>query len=483
MNARYLNELEKQLQRLEAKKCDFLTELDRIETEIKCVKAEHGRLINHSADIYRLPNEILVYIFKTGQCEIGPGKKFEVLVSHVSSHWRAVALASPSLWTNISRTMSPNCTGKLGVEVYLERSKACPLDISFHLDSSEEADDATLISLIVAHVGRWRQVFIHLLDNNSYERILQGIRHSSAPLLEHFSLSPYTPFEVHSNDNPQIFTGGAPRLTFVRLTGINIHHMQPPFGAVTTLHLEDLRTEMFVDYVQFSDIIHSSPVLVNLSLYGLVINNWPMGFQPPLPIPTLRSLRVQGSSELVYNLMSGISAPHLDSLFVADCADDEGTTRPWDIAPDRYPTPPKFPHLRTLTFTDCYLPSETCRKVFRAFPTITHFALLGSFSIDILKALGDDCTLPSDLPWAELHTLTLEKLESAQEHLLCTSVLAGRKQLGRPITTLRLESQLKLKLKRRGKLEWVEKVVEVVKWSGLERWPPGLDFEDVHDPF
>jgi hypothetical protein len=483
-----LEELEGQLDSLYGKKTELLAEIADIDTKIKRVKAEHGRVTNCSAEIYRLPNEILCYIFEIGKAlSNSPGKyppvtfsrdsKFEVLVSHVSSHWRAVALGCPALWSNIRGWMAPSRILE-EFETYLERSKGYPLDVTFSFDSAlpQSEREMALISLISAHVGRWRNVCLDMEFLPTYLMVLASIHKHSAPLLQYFSICPFSDPPANSDDpHGPIFTGGAPNLKHLRLSGSALSILQPPLGAVTTLHLEYPNKDWSMTYTRFNDIISSSHLLENLSMYGIVITEWPTGLRT-LSIPSLRSLRMQGTADFVYALTSAIAAPYLDSLVVAECTDDD-TTHPWDPIPFlESPEVPKFPRLRTLTFKDCYLTSWTSQNVFHALPTITHFALLGSFGVETLKALGDDCTQPSELPWPGLHTLTIERLETAQESLLCSTVLAGRKQLGRPIGTLRLESQLRAKLRRKGKLEWLEKVVKVVKWSTMEAWPPGSDF-------
>jgi F-box-like len=486
-----LNKLERRLHDLHERKSYLMAEVANVESEILQVQAEHGRLANQSTAIYRLPNEMLSYIFElcrndaiveratTGRT--GRVGKVEVNMSHVSSHWRAVAISSPSLWSNLGLSDDSK------LKVYLERSKGYPLDITFqfaHIAPMYESEIAH-ITLICAHIDRWRHVFLELGHDQSLSFILQHIRKSSAPLLQHFSMCPFSSnIDFSHPEEPgasQIFMGGAPKLTFVRLVGAALYVSKPPLSAMTTLHLDDVvgGGNLSLDYATFSKIINASPSLLNLSIMLGTID-WPTDGQLALSIPTLRSLRIYGSAALIYVLSSALSAPNLKSLVAADCTDDIAELL-WGNMNQPADTPtPKFFHLTSLTFIDCYL--QSCRSIFYALPAVTHFSLLGTSNMATLKAIGDDFT-SSALPWPNLHTLTIERLETAQESLLCTGVISGRKLQGHPISKLRLDNLLRSKFKRRGKLEWLEQMVEVEKWSTREPWPPGLDFLDEDDPF
>jgi hypothetical protein len=142
---------------------------------------------------------------------------------------------------------------------------------------------------------------------------------------------------------------------------------------------------------------------------------------------------------------------------------------------------PKFPRLDTITLTDCFFTDTNCQNLYRIFPNITRLSLLGNSNPEILRTLSDDgqCLSRADLPLQELRTLSIENLDTAQESLLCRNVLAARKQLACPITVLHLHAALRIKLRRKGHLEWIETVVSVKSWSP-ERWPPGADVPDLH---
>ena len=487
------------LQSLEQRRSRLIEEFDAVELSIAYARAEYARLTNQSASIARLPYEVLAHIFmmgaqdyvKDGVLRASRAPGFEVLVSHVTSHWRDVAVHSPSLWTYVYNSSWKEWDGEVDrISVYLERSMACPIDITFFLsdDLYTESGGDKLLSMINEHIVRWRRVFLQLFHRNNMATLVSSIRHAFAPSLEHFSLchckEPRYPDQTHNYD-PRVFTGGAPSLTFLRLSGNAVMDSQPPLSALTTLHLEaNVDLDISIPYPHFCELITAAPSLLNLSLDGVLVLSFPPYGSHTLKIPALRSLRVRVIATTLHELFSAIEAPQLESLVIADCCEDDydiQTTSGFQFL--QFPSStPKFPILHSLTLSDCHLLFASCRALFLNLPSVAHLTLLGSFDIDILKEL-EGVMFSSDLPWTQLHTLTIECLDTLQESLLCTRVLTGRLQRGHPVAMLRLENQLRSKFKRRGRLECLERVVAVEKWSGAEPWPPGLDFVDENDVF
>jgi hypothetical protein len=144
---------------------------------------------------------------------------------------------------------------------------------------------------------------------------------------------------------------------------------------------------------------------------------------------------------------------------------------------------PKFPRLDAITLIDCFFTDTNCQCLYRIFPNTTRLSLLGQSNPEILRTLSDDdgrCSSRADLPLQELRTLSIENLDTAQEFLLCRTVLAARKQLACPISALRLDAALRTKLRRKGHLDWIKTVVMSIESRLPERWPPGADVPDMH---
>ncbi|TFK67962.1 hypothetical protein BDN72DRAFT_898555 [Pluteus cervinus] len=105
-----------------------------IDAEILALKDSIQALLafrNTFTPVYRLPPEILTRVFCFVQkayknySSIGDSPFKWLILTHVSQHWRNVALKSPSLWSSISYFYPKHI-----LEEFLQRSKAAPLDVS-----------------------------------------------------------------------------------------------------------------------------------------------------------------------------------------------------------------------------------------------------------------------------------------------------------------------------------------------------------------
>jgi hypothetical protein len=85
---------------------------------------------NRNGGIESLPTEILIAIFIAGisRRDNWSTALFPKRLSHVSRRWRNIALDTSSLWTHVSihAAVPPRPEW---LEVVLERSKACPIDL------------------------------------------------------------------------------------------------------------------------------------------------------------------------------------------------------------------------------------------------------------------------------------------------------------------------------------------------------------------
>ncbi|OBZ72024.1 hypothetical protein A0H81_07371 [Grifola frondosa] len=177
--------------------------------------------------------------------ERGSALNFEVLISHVCRRWRAVALETPSLWTqlNFSRQLP-----YLRSRAYIQRSRKLPLTILMDfidkgacliLDSDHKAGPplaaaaiTAAIELLRPHVARWRDFKLMVSDYEVMYIALQLLGNiGPAPQLEVFCLYHY---------------GGA-------LVGLELEY-----------HTLDVRPT----FVDFMNILRASPDLEHLTLRG-----------------------------------------------------------------------------------------------------------------------------------------------------------------------------------------------------------------------
>jgi hypothetical protein len=461
-----------------------------------------GPLSHHNAPILLLPNEVLVLIFGWGQqiCDSSNFSfpyshfesdadsvaadsepeslpSFEVIISHVTSHWRHVAVNASCLWNKIY-VSSRSSLDKL--RTYLERSQTCPL----HLRVVLHENIITNLALLTPHVNRWR-TFSTISNNGARNDAVWAYLHDlAAPELVHVSIhinaSKHLELMPNIVDNPfpQIFTGGAPALSFVRLGCHAMSFFRPPLTSITTLHL-DQTAHLSMSYAQFCRIITSSPALTNLSIYGDMIGMqpWPLTANS-LDMPALRSLRICGIGGHVYSgLLLNISAPGLESLVLKDVQHHD-LDRLWD-----FPQVPKFPALHSLTFCDFECTESMYRKFFHAFPAITHFTSLNSslYTPRALKLIGGlGMEVGARLPWPRLHTLTM--LFDFDDEASLVTMVTTRIHLEHPIAKLRLGMAGERNKPRAVRLaQWLRERLHVEGFSGVDPWPGGLQYVDEDD--
>ena len=130
----------------------------------------------NKAGVASVPNEILSAIFEAG-CHLPPRPQpsdsssetdeweppFEILVSHVTRHWRNVAVSTPSLWTQIYIAEQHECLD--AAAAYLTRSRCLPLDIEVEMGRPHARSrwlpklpsTCSIIETLTPHVGRCRR--------------------------------------------------------------------------------------------------------------------------------------------------------------------------------------------------------------------------------------------------------------------------------------------------------------------------------------
>ena len=149
-----------------------------------------------TAPIDRCPVDILCTIFRhcfafPALASGEPCVKLELdsdlaTIIRVCQKWRKLALNAPHLWTCIKL----NDLASVGrAEVYVQRSRALPLDVVFLADTDKNADDI-IKNFVVPHVGRLRYLAIVATVESLVKLpdLLEPLKTLSAPRLEYLFL-------------------------------------------------------------------------------------------------------------------------------------------------------------------------------------------------------------------------------------------------------------------------------------------------------
>lgn len=238
---------------------------------------------------HRLPNELLSYIFLLVAHDSTEAPLFPSTLSHVSSQWREVALATGGLWTRIVMSFPITAQQISSCKAYLSRSGVYPLDILLDLrdpawDWEEEShkfrwqDMEPLIRIFLDHVGRWKK--IELLTD-TWAPIFTFLWYTrqvdSAPMLQTISLSRCNAyfasrgqtFQPTALRQPiQLFAGVLESLRTVSLVGVHVNWAQSSLRNLSSLELKYHASDVMPTLDQFRGILASCPGLLRLSIIG-----------------------------------------------------------------------------------------------------------------------------------------------------------------------------------------------------------------------
>ncbi|KAF7375966.1 hypothetical protein MSAN_00011200 [Mycena sanguinolenta] len=293
--------------------------------------SEESTLVDCDAicHIQRLPDPVLGAIFALSKDAVEkepPPRRavrpVERVVSQVAVRWRVVALGLPELWSSVDARVRPDHQRTL-LEWYLTHAENRPLDVSISLSQENwDTEGKEILRMVLAEVRRLRRLAIRTDFLAGDTAVREACQYVCAPVLEHLSLislevprSRRDPGDyIYDEDfGTMVFTRGLPRLAVLRL-----QHLEgaayPPLDSVTTLHLEEYHCPPMA-HTRLSALIRAMPALVNLSLYGCVVANWPM--EGALYVPHLRALRcaLRGGER---RMLDALNAPVLEELTLKD---------------------------------------------------------------------------------------------------------------------------------------------------------------------
>ncbi|RXW16123.1 hypothetical protein EST38_g9734 [Candolleomyces aberdarensis] len=321
---------------LEAKLARLIQEVEQVEQEITETQSQYGKLFNSESILVKLPNEMLSMIFHLVQQanrinDMPQNPIAEVVISHVCSHWRSLALSLPSLWSVFRYEGQGSPRVPLDrFEAYLERSQKHPLDLWFCFTDIGEGwpEQLDMLNLIPPHLDHCRRLYILSDRDCPLDDLCCDLTEVSAPMLEVFAMCPdknlpLIPMDTEpSRWNPNLFSLGAPVLKYVRLDGTSVLNIHPPLDSIAHLRLEE-RQECSLDSIEFNastlDYIFSLPKLQTLSIFGSFFEIDVEGYQQQTATIEARSLKhfrcgnsLLGPVHLYF--LAHVSAPVLETI-------------------------------------------------------------------------------------------------------------------------------------------------------------------------
>ncbi|TFK65473.1 hypothetical protein BDN72DRAFT_845535 [Pluteus cervinus] len=284
----------------------------KIDQEVKILQESIRALRafrNTFTPICRIPPEVLTRIFSFARrlpghdLYFGKTKNLDwIFLTHVSQHWRNVALGCPSLWSHISSDYP-----KPVVKEWLRRSKAAPLTVKLH--------NIKNAAFVGESLSRIRELTVHI-SASSWDELASRLS-SPAPLLEYLSVSTVrvNHRQPPSNISNNMFEGNVPRLRRLKLTDCSIDINSSLLADLTVLELCNPPQKLSV-----KDIIATlSRVsrLTSLKLSDVLEEGTPSVSSPldVVTLPSLESIYVKGRSFIQdLDIVSHLSFPETSTL-------------------------------------------------------------------------------------------------------------------------------------------------------------------------
>ncbi|KAJ3984735.1 hypothetical protein F5890DRAFT_1267871 [Lentinula detonsa] len=298
--------------------------------------------------------------------EITELSSFELRVSHVSKHWRTVALGTGQLWSDI--VIQPGYSSERA-EAYFARSNRCLLNVQLR-DCPDTASTKKILDLLFQDSVRWRTCIIEAgLDSLTMTEIVS----LAVPNLEEIEINVQPPNRARRSDESwqgrPVLNGGSPRLKVANLHGFAVHFARPPLSNVTHLEL-DYRGRLPLDYGKFKEMLTNAPSLVDFSINGELIDALPHNSHSgSVVLPNLLRLCISSLYGQVYSrILLTVKAPQLQSLVLEGAQNsdlDPFLEAPYDLL-----------HLRSFSLCGSTFSPSKLNKVYASFPSLEEMVMM-----------------------------------------------------------------------------------------------------------
>ncbi|KAG1733645.1 uncharacterized protein EDB91DRAFT_635901 [Suillus paluster] len=437
-------------QRIHALQCSQV-ELSR---SIRDLQVRAARIQNQKAPVSRIPSDVLSIIFDecrqlnppwSGILYLFRQSPIEVRLSHVSSHWREVALTLPSLWSSIH---FPFAHKEDSLAEYLKRSEGSLLDMYIGPWTQHPQIDRAVTNIILPHLPRFRQL---VLDSNSREALaslLEKFRDVSAPALKRLRVMCRGPMSTAGPiASASLFTQGAPLLSDVRLDSVAVIL---PRTKAKTLHFCPLPGPPFpLTHEGLFQAVSSFKSLHTLHLKSAIELNSPTPISL-INLPSLKELAVHGLAvSKGLRIFDIISAPNIKNLYLVDM-NWFAVSAIHKFMIQSYPD--AFQSLRVLRYIRCGFNEDMDIHFLRATPGISELLIpvdKTNYLIRMLVNSDKQAAIHGCKPlWPKLRTIILHTPEYSAQPAgapdnepsptmnLLQQLVTGRKVLGRPMSKL-----------------------------------------------
>jgi hypothetical protein len=373
-----------------------------------------GWLARAPRPIELLPFDILSEVFQLAADEeraCFTPQPLPLAVSHVSRHWRSVALSSAGLWTLVSLELHGDAFGarKMGMLTkWLSRSQEWPLRLGINSQCTAPLSDLLILAAVLSpHLQRCRTISLLFAgDHSLLVKLKLFALRTTLPNLEELSLYSYTegPHIPHLSFD-LILSGRFPRLGQLTMAYACV---TMPIRPLITPSLTSLIVTLTPAWSLggISNILTSCPWLVKLSFDGLWLKNIQFGIAfATVELLKLEDMSLSGNARTVSNVLAMVKSPNLRRLLVA--THDQSDEMP----PASFRVRGPLKSLLSLSLEASTLTDRQLLSILRAAPNLTSLALGLSTSTNlVLKALASNSNAMPKMLHLKLFTIS-ERLD------------------------------------------------------------------------
>jgi hypothetical protein len=434
-----------------------------LERQLTCKRLEIADFINSAAPISFIPIEILAEIFKAGHRSARDASLFALIVSHVSHHWREVALHLPSLWT-ILHFGQGLLESEMLLNLYLERSRPWLLDVRFDHLSHPSHDDCHLIRplALYRHTERWIRFTMNSTCPYITSFIFECLSSKMAPALESFETSYIGDWASGMGDPIFKGAGSAPRLSFMTLRNMGVTMATPSLASLACLQIgpdEAISDDTTYDWFgsELISKLENAPVLKSLVICHDLCAR--INEDNPIDILSLLSLEIRctlsSQGQHISCLFSLIGASNLESL-ILDFPNHDGMSVFMDLLHEQ-PLSAKFPRLRMLSLHLHRIHDDLLVELCDLFPATTFILSVRESGHALLQLLDAS---HGDIHWHQLRSIFVPRPMYIEHLDLLCAVLTSRVAAGCPISRMQVEASFFRDVPR-DRIRWLEERVEL----------------------
>lgn len=440
-------------------------------TETQRFDVTTRNLTNHSVPVFSFPYELLVKIFQIlrdcddqewaeNHSSVWDDTKpfslpYLVVTSHVSRHFRGIALAAPHLWAHINFSSS----FPIGyLDEMLKRSSTTLLHLQLFEENHLGVSKMTSIMLdkVLSKSHRWQLLSITMTQPTTVQR-MSTILATPLPYLQ--TLTVHNP-GTHSWLYGSLATD-APSLTSLNLLGIDLLSCYPAaINSLTSLKIETFGSpDLALDFDALTQVLSLAARLVQLS-FKCEIRESPRSPGSTIFLPELRSLQVifevPPQEDCIASIYSIFDAPKLEALKIIPCFYFPGPHDRVLVDYIKANGRSRYPNLRQLEVSEFDAPQYIDQDFFLALPFITHAGIIGFSSDAVLWTLAsEESDNSSSMLWPHLKHLEVKRFDI---DLLC-DLVRRRIDSGKPLDSIEIYKRRDDTRFKAEKISWLKERV------------------------